>query len=114
MNVDQYTFCDLVITVTERQVLDRLQDSIASAVEEMFMEVIKLGIDSVASQKKSPSNVLTDVLISRIIRSGNMECYLETLLSSLADSILSTDFIPRRIINERNFVTPVAQILKIL
>lgn len=52
VNVDQAAFLELINAEVERQVTDRLQNSIATADKETHMDAIRLAADSVTSQKK--------------------------------------------------------------
>lgn len=63
VNVDQAAYPDLIKAEVRRRVPDRLQDPIATAVEEAFMDTIQLATESMALQKKSTLTGIIDVSI---------------------------------------------------
>lgn len=85
MNVAQATLRDLFNAEIEGNVADLLQDSIAIAVEETFMDGVRLVTDSLTLQKKSTLNGRIDVPIYRLIKSGRLDSYFGTRPSNLAD-----------------------------
>lgn len=112
MNVDQVALPNIANAVVERQIADRLNDSIATAVEKTFVDAFQLAAESVASQKKSTLNVLIDVPIFRFIESGQLDSYLKARLSTLVDSSLFMDSIIWRIMTQKSFITTVAQFVR--
>lgn len=99
VNVNQATLRDLVNADDHRQVAGCLHGSVATAVEEAFTDAIQVATDFVASQKKLALNRLSDVLVCRMIESGQVNSYLETLLSSLAES---TTFLDSTVCRDHN------------
>lgn len=67
MDVDQAALSELVNGEVECQVAGYLQDTIATAVQEMFMDAIQLPPESVGSLKQWTFNGLINVFISRIM-----------------------------------------------
>lgn len=61
MNVEKDALWDIVNTEVKRQAADHFNDSIATDVEEIFMDTIQLATDSLASQKKSTFNGIINV-----------------------------------------------------
>lgn len=113
MNIEQSAFHDIVNTKVKRQVANRLNNSVATSVEEIFTDPIQLGTDSVDSQKKLTLNIFIGVSISRMIYSGKLDFYLETLLSNLADSTMFVESIVPRIMTQKRFTKPAVQFAKI-
>lgn len=83
-----------------------------TTVQEKFMDAIKLATSSVALQKKSTRSGLIDVSISRLIKVGHFDFYLETWLSSLADSTMFKNSTVSRIMNDKSFITLINQLVK--
>lgn len=70
MTVVQAAFRNIVNTEVARQATDRINDSIATAVQETFMDAFHLPTDSEVSREKLTVNGLTDVSISQAKESG--------------------------------------------
>lgn len=77
MIVNQAALHELLNAEFERQVPDRVKDSIATIVEATFMDTIQLVTDSQASLEKSTRNGLIDVPISEMIEIGYLDSYLD-------------------------------------
>lgn len=99
MNLYQAAFRDIVVTELKRQVVDPLNDSNATPVEESFMKSIDAATNSSASQKKLTLSVLIDVWVYRMIWSGPLDSGLTTQLSSLSDLTKFTNSIIRGTMN---------------
>lgn len=83
MNRTQAGLFDLFNAGVDFQVVDRLHDSIITAVDENFTGAIHLVTDSGAPQKKSTLITLINVLVARMFERGNSNFYFEIILSNL-------------------------------
>lgn len=67
MNAQEAALRVIVNIEVERQVADRLDDSVATAVKEIFMNAFQLATDSVAFSEKSGITGLIDVSIFQMV-----------------------------------------------
>lgn len=86
MNADQVALRDLVNAKVECRTAGHLHDSTSTAVEESFIDAIRRATGSAALKKKSNLIGLIGGSISRMMEIGQLDSYLETQLSNLADS----------------------------
>lgn len=113
VSVDYGSINDFVNVEVGSQVTDRLNEYIAAATEEIFMEPFIWCLNPWLLKR----NVLLMVsLMSRYLEwSGleNWDSYSKTRLSNLTDSTLFTDENLRRNMGQISFIRPVAQVFKI-
>lgn len=85
VNANQTTLRDLVDAEVRRQIADRRNDLITIAIKETFMDAVELATDYMDYHGNSTLYGLIEKLISRMIKTGQLDLYLEALLSNHAN-----------------------------
>lgn len=96
----------------ERQVTDRINDSIYATVKETLLEATHLETDFMNSGKKRALSGPIDVLIFQMDESGQVESYSKTHLSTFASRNIFKDSIIHRIMTQQSFTKLVTQFVK--
>lgn len=111
VTLDQSALQERTAAKVDQKFSVHINFAIKSAAKEKFLNALQLATNETTSNRGSELNDMNESSVIQMMETGAMDTWLETKLSTLAESNHFMDALVRRVIGKKSFITSVADFI---